>query len=158
MARQATKKTTPRKRRRPAVYLADIRDQFDEPRDVTTGRPEGRVSLDDQPNAVRWAAKEFGPRRTVGFLFGLIVLVYVLVVTVTVVIYGGWCGPPALNAGSIDMQSVATYKELQGEWNAHVLEVLKLLVKDTALPVLTLILGYVFGHKQSEASQPSDVQ
>jgi hypothetical protein len=121
------------------------------------GSEEARVSVDElerrleerSQRRMAIAVKEVPALSAIGWLLARRVLKYLLIATVAALAYGVvvvflvplLSAPPA--------KTVEEAKEIFSQRYDHVLNVLSVLLKETALPIIMAILGYIFGSYQS---------
>ena len=91
------------------------------------------------------AIRQVPPLSAIGLFLARRALQYLAVATVAVLVYGAVV---AVLVPALRSESVEAYKELAAQQQSHVLDILGLLIKDTALPVLMAILGYTFGARE----------
>jgi len=118
--------------------------------DVVAERQDRVVRLDDVLRSERFKFEERQRLVTVGFILALSVLAILLLITVLSLIPLWLTAPRAPSAASMDAQSIAAYKELLQQWNTHAMDVIKLLAAQILLPIITAVLGYLFGSRNRE--------
>ena len=116
--------------------------------DLGAARPEGRARLRDLPMGAFGIIKEAGPLPTMGFALALVVIIYFLVGTLGALFYAWLAAPTPLETLPPTAEAISAYKELRAQWNSHVMDVFRLVLKEIAFPVLMAILGYIFGARE----------
>jgi hypothetical protein len=78
---------------------------------------------------------------------------WILLVGSALLIYFFWKQPPfpSMAAQTADQvtQALTVHKQLSDQWNESLTNIFDLLVTKTVLPIVTLLLGYLFGKAKS---------
>jgi hypothetical protein len=91
--------------------------------------------------------------------WGVVFLAYagawILVVGTSLLIYFFWKQPalPSMTGLTSDQvtQALSVHKQLSDQWSESLTNIFDLLVTKTVLPIVTLLLGYLFGKAKSSA-------
>lgn len=129
-----------------------------------TGTPAQRapaqISLADVENRVpNRAAFQIPPRRLVGLMIFKWLLWLVAGMIALLVLYG-WATYPRIDeirslAGA-GLEATAAYTEARAAWVASIKDLGQLYLITPILPLLSAVLGYMFGRNETVAEDPDD--
>jgi hypothetical protein len=123
---------------------------------MTNGNPQGnegveRVTLDDVLRETDLpSGREVGPLTRIGYRLAIILLVYLGVVT-SVLLIDHFTHAPSLPSGSLpNADQLSQYQQVSEIVTERTMKLLDALVLKGFLPVLTAVLGYIFGTRGAE--------
>lgn len=122
---------------------------------------QAQISLADvEKNAVpKRAAFQIPPRRVVGLkIFKW--LMWLVVGMMAILVFYGWATYPRIDeirslAGTRP-EGIAAYTEARAAWVASVKDLGQLYLITPILPLLSAVLGYMFGRNETVAEDPED--
>lgn len=130
-----------------------------------TGTPAGgshaQISLADvEKNAVpNRAAFQIPPRRVVGLKIFKWLIWLVVGMTALLVLYG-WATYPRIeeirSLAGTGPEAIAAYSKARADWVASVKDLGQLFLITPILPLLSAVLGYMFGRNETVAEDPED--
>jgi hypothetical protein len=123
---------------------------------MTNGNPQGHeavesVTVDDLLRETDVPpGREVGPLTRIGYRLAIILLVYLGVVT-TVLLVDHFKHAPSLPGGALpNAEQLSQYQQVSEIVTDRTLKLLDALVLKGFLPVLTAVLGYIFGTRGAE--------
>jgi hypothetical protein len=110
--------------------------------DISTARAVGTIEIGPASFLERW-----------GVVFLAFAGAWILAVGTALLIYFFWKQPalPSMTGQTPDQvtQALSVHKQLSDQWSESLMSMFDLLVTKTVLPIVTLLLGYLFGKAKS---------
>lgn len=126
---------------------------------MTNDNPQGadgivKVSLDDVlREAGISSAREVGPLTRIGYKLAIFLLIYLAAVTLILLIDYLFNVPSLPDSATLDDAALKQYEQLSQIAVERTLKLLDALVLKGFLPVLTAVLGYIFGTRGADKEQ-----
>lgn len=113
-----------------------------------------QVTLDEVLREVpSHAPREVGPLTRVGYKLAIFVLIYMAVVTVILLVEYLLHAPLLFGNSALDAAQLTQYEKLSQIATDRTLRLLDALVLKGFLPVLTAVLGYIFGTRGADREE-----
>jgi hypothetical protein len=119
---------------------------------VKEEQPHGRekVTIDDVVKKEKVRFSEPGPLTRIGFYLAIILITYLSVVTLILLAYFLYSSPAPPKGLTLCEAQLDQYKQLSEAALDRTMKLLDALVLKGFLPVLTAVLGYIFGTRGAD--------
>ena len=113
------------------------------------------VSMEDlvRGESLPWQAKDLPPLAKIGYRLAIYLLIYLGTVTAILLAEYFVNAPSTPSGTALDESSLALYKQLSQISLNRTVKLFEILVLTGFLPVLTLVLGYIFGTREADRSE-----
>ena len=114
-----------------------------------------RVTMEDmvREEALPGKAKDLPPLTRVGYRLAIFLLLYLGAVTAILLVEYFVNAPSPPSGIALDETSLALYQQLSQTSLDRTVKLFEILVLTGFLPVLTLVLGYIFGNRGAERDE-----